>query len=328
MDTEDNNSFQTQYDHLVQTYTQLPAGPILCIKAGGRRGFPQPEEARKAIVHNTKNKTSLGHQKNHKTQKSKKNNKTYKNKNKTHPVHSLCLLTANAAGLKMKVQSLKSELKYLQCGIFTLQETHFKKKGKLVIDDWEIFESIRNKASGGTMIGVHKALQPVLVEEYNDDFELLIVETNIKGREVRIISGYGPQESWSLEDRLPFFQALEEEVAKSLFAGKSIIISLDANSKLGSEIIPNDKHNQSQNGKIFAGIINRHALIVINGLQGKSFGVITRKRTTIDGDEESTIDIIVISSDLLEEVKSVTTDEDKVHSLTSHVKTKHGVKVT
>ena len=116
-----------------------------------------------------------------------------------------------------------------------------------------------------------------------------------------------------------FVQALEEEVAKALFAGKSIVIGLNANSGLGSELIPNDKHKQSQNGKILAGIINRNVLIVINGLQGKISGVITRKRTTIDRVEESTIDIVVISSDLVEEVESVTTDEDTVHCLTSHI---------
>ena len=54
------------------------------------------------------------------------------------------------------------------------------------------------------MIEVHKALQPILVEEYSEDVELLVVKTNIKGREVRIISGYGLQEAWSLDDRLPF----------------------------------------------------------------------------------------------------------------------------
>ena len=51
---------------------------------------------------------------------------------------------------------------------------------------------------------------------------------------------------------------------------------------------------------------------MINGLRGKSSGVITRKRTTIDGEEKSTIDIVVVSSDLVEKVESVKTDEKKV----------------
>ena len=55
--------------------------------------------------------------------------------------------------------------------------------------------------------------------------------------------GYGPKESWSINARMPFFLALEEEVAKAELAGKSIIIQLDAKSKLGPDLIPGDKHH-------------------------------------------------------------------------------------
>ena len=66
------------------------------------------------------------------------------------------MLTANAAGLKLKLHSLKDTIKSQEIGIFTLQETHFPKKGKIKIQDWQIFESIRSKKGGGTMVGVHE----------------------------------------------------------------------------------------------------------------------------------------------------------------------------
>ena len=47
------------------------------------------------------------------------------------------------------------------------------------------------------------------MEEYSEEFELLVVEVNINGEEVRIITGYGPQENWKSEDKKPFFRALE-----------------------------------------------------------------------------------------------------------------------
>ena len=78
------------------------------------------------------------------------------------------------------------------------------------------------------MIGVKKGLDPVLVAEYCGDFELLVVEAKIKKKSVRIISGYGPQECWPVEEHLPFFLALEEEIVKAELAGKSIIIEIDA----------------------------------------------------------------------------------------------------
>ena len=177
------------------------------------------------------------------------------------------------------------------------------------------------------MIGVQKALDPVLIVEYSGDFELLVVEATIADKNIRIISGYGPQESWSVEERLPFFQALEEEVTKAGLAGKSVMISLDANSKLGKDWIQADCHKQSPNGKVLSGILTRHTLYVANCLQGKSSGVITRQRTTIDGEEKSTIDFVILSEDLVENVQSVRTDEEQANCLTKFSKTKAGFKV-
>ena len=193
---------------------------------------------------------------------------------------------------------MKNEVKSLGVGIFTLQETHYKKKGHFVLQDWEIFESIRKKEFGGTMVGIHKGLQPILIEEFCGDFELLIVEITISAKKVQIMSGYGPQECWPLEKRLPFFEALESSITKAVLAGKSVLISLDAKSKLGPSWIPKDIHAQSPNGKIMAGILDRYALIVANGLEGKSQGIITRHRTTVDIIEKSTIDFVILSSDL------------------------------
>ena len=133
---------------------------------------------------------------------------------------------------------------------------HFCTKGKVFIDDFEVFEAIRKgKEKGGTMIGVHTALRPVLIEEYNDPFELLVVQINVANRSIRVISGYGPQENWPPAQREPFFRALEEEVIKAELAGSSVIIEADFNSKLGKEYIPKDPHNQDKNGKLLADII-------------------------------------------------------------------------
>ena len=92
---------------------------------------------------------------------------------------SLKIFSTNAAGLKNKLQSFKNELNHTNAGIFTIQETHFKKKGMLKINGFDIFEAIRDKQKGGTMIGIHHSLNPMLIKEYSDDFELLVVEIQI-----------------------------------------------------------------------------------------------------------------------------------------------------
>ena len=175
------------------------------------------------------------------------------------------------------------------------------------------------------MIGVHNSLKPMLITEYSDDFELLVVEIEAGINQVRIISGYGPQESWTESERLPFFLALDKEIVKAGLQGKSIIIQMDSNSKLGSELIPKDPHKQSQNGKLLSEIINKHQLLVTNGITHKVTGSITRRRITSESIEESIIDHLIISMDLIENFDSLIVDEERNHVLTKISKTKKGV---
>ena len=115
---------------------------------------------------------------------------------------------------------------------------------------------------------------------------------------------------------MPFFTKLEEEIVSAKLANKAIIIQMDANSKLGKEIVPNNPKEQSQNGKVLAEIVERNALVVANSLSEKCQGLITRKRTTEDGVEESIIDFVIVSADLVCDLKEMIIDEKKEHALT------------
>ena len=75
---------------------------------------------------------------------------------------------------------------------------------------------------------------------------------------------------------------------------KSIFIQLDANSKLGPDIIKVDPHKQTENGKILAAIIKRNAMIVMNSVESKCSGKITRRRITRKVNEESIIDFVIV----------------------------------
>ena len=222
------------------------------------------------------------------------------------------------------MKSFKQELKRSKAGIFTLQETHFKTKGKLKVDDFEVFESIRKgKENGGTAIGVHKALQPVLISEYDEEFELITVEVKVGNREIRIISGYGPQENWPAEERKKFFNALEEEIIKAELNGKDVIIEADFNSKLGKEYVSKDPNDKTENGKLLENVIKRQNLVVANGLM-QCEGTITRKRVTTQRTEESVISYVLISENLRRHIESVHIDEKRHNVLTRITKTKRG----
>ena len=236
------------------------------------------------------------------------------------------MFSANAAGLNSKGNSLKHQIRQCNATIFTVQETNYKKKGRLNIEEFEVFEAIRkNKDGGGTLVGIHKSLEPVLIEEYSDSFELIVVEVKLNEKEVRVISGYGPQECWPDKEKMPFFVSLEEEISKAQSAGKSIIIEIDANSKLGPTYIKRDPKSMSPNGRILSGIIERHALTVANGVEEKSHGVITGRRNTKTNIEESVIDLVLLSNDLVQNLVSITIDEEKDHVLASITNTKKGV---
>ena len=62
------------------------------------------------------------------------------------------------------------------------------------------------------------------------------------------------------------------------------------------------------NGKILSGIVERHNLKVLNGSK-KCSGTVTRKRVTKSNVEESVIDIILVTSDIEDDLVSLVIDE-------------------
>ena len=123
-------------------------------------------------------------------------------------------MSTNAAELKGKLISFKSELETSNAGVFIVQETHYLTKGK-VIEKFDILEAIRNKVKGETMNLVHTALKPFLIQEYSNELRHLVVERTIANKQIRIISGYGPQENWAEAERMPFFHSIRTGNYKS-----------------------------------------------------------------------------------------------------------------
>ena len=60
-------------------------------------------------------------------------------------------------------------------------------------------------------------------------------------------------------------------------------------------------------------------------MRGKADGVITRKRDTSDRIEESAIDLVLTSWDIVNSIVSIQIDEQKDKVLTSITKTKRGI---
>ena len=55
------------------------------------------------------------------------------------------------------------------------------------------------------MLGIHESLEPVLVEEYSDNFEIIVAEIKVANKNIRVINAYGPQECCTRDENMPFF---------------------------------------------------------------------------------------------------------------------------
>ena len=62
-------------------------------------------------------------------------------------VQSVPVFSVNCAGCNNKVKSLVDNVNHVRAGTFSLQETHFKRKGRLneKFPDFQLFETIRKK---------------------------------------------------------------------------------------------------------------------------------------------------------------------------------------
>ena len=159
------------------------------------------------------------------------------------------ILGANSAGLFNKLESFERNVSLFTPGVIFVQETKAKRKNKIKMDDYTVFELIRKDMNGGGLLtAIHKSLKPVSVSN-DDEEEILVVEANLAKSKARFINGYGPQENNALEKRKPFYDQLDLEVKKAKMAGSLVCIEMDSNAKLGPEIIPGDPKPKSENKK-------------------------------------------------------------------------------
>ena len=84
------------------------------------------------------------------------------------------LIGANAAGIMNKIDSLHRIIKVFNPAVIFLQETKIRQRNKLKLNDYDVFENIRNHAGGGGLLtAVHKSLNSVVVTD-EEDVEILL----------------------------------------------------------------------------------------------------------------------------------------------------------
>ena len=210
--------------------------------------------------------------------------------------------------------------------IITLQETKVNSHGTLRIPGYQIFEKLRKGNGGGLLTAINNNLNPVLIQSENDSLEILIVQCEIKKElKIRVINCYGPQETESKEKLVEFWQGVESEILSSENAGCHVLVQTDANAKLGPEIVKNDPHQMSSNGKYLRDILKRLNLSCLNSHR-LCTGTITRFRKTKRCTESAVLDFIIVSRFLSEKLTSMLVDEKRQFVITKYASGK-GIKV-
>ena len=252
--------------------------------------------------------------------------KSSKNKNIT---KSLRLVGVNAAGLGNKLFTFKKMLSELKPSVFFVEETKFKEEGKLKLDNFVIFELVREtKEGGGLALGCVKELNPVLVRKGDDEVEAMSVDISVKTMRIRCVVAYGCQENSLVEKKNKFWSFIEEEVAASWNSGFGFILQCDGNLWAGQDIIPGDPRQQNNNGKLFKEFLSRNPnLSVVNSLP-LCEGVVTRIRNKNGIEEKSILDFFIVCSRVLPYVTRMVIDVDKKNILTNYKQARNGQKAT
>ena len=144
----------------------------------------------------------------------------------------------------------------------------------------------------------------------------------MENMDIRIVAGYGAQECAPAVVREKYRSTMEEQVARAYLAGCEVIVAEDSNAKLGPNIIPNDPHPTSENGKLLYNMIQRQKLVIINKSEKCVGGPITRRRVANGKVEESCIDFILTSKELGEHLENALIDHNQIYTLTKYSTTK------
>ena len=126
-------------------------------------------------------------------------------------------------------------------------------------------------------------------------------------------------ENCIIENRINFYARLEQEVVNAKLFSNMVCIEMDANAKVGSEIIKADPNSRSSNGTLLVELCERNNLIICNATQ-LCQGVITRQRDTVKGAEKSVIDYLIVCAELFSYLASMTIDEARSFVLTNYSK--------
>ena len=178
-----------------------------------------------------------------------------------------------------------------------IQETKLRFPGTFKLQGYQIFEKTRAGLGGGLLTAINEDLSPMLISQGSDEIEILVVQILVGKLKIRVFNGYGPQENDIKGKILAFWQEFEKEIISAREEKCFVLVEMDANAKLGADIIQKDPHSISHNGEILRDILRRQNLTCLNA-SNLCEGTITRHRRTVCGDEKAILDYVIVCDQL------------------------------
>ena len=127
----------------------------------------------------------------------------------------------------MTFRKVISELKP---SVFFIEESKYKEEGKLKLENYLIFDLVReHRDGGGLALGCVKELKPVLVRKGNDDIEAMSINIFFKSMTTRCVVAYGCQENSSVEKKNAFWAYIEEEVTAAWESDSGFVLHFNGN---------------------------------------------------------------------------------------------------
>ena len=204
----------------------------------------------------------------------------------------------------------------------TLQETKLAKNATFLLEKYQVFQKNRNGWGGGLLTAVDPSLNPMLISSRNEDAETLTVQMQLHDRQLRVINGYGPQNDDTPQNKLNFWMGLEEEIIAAKSESCMILIQMDANAKVGQQILSSDPNcDMDGNGKLLLEVINRQHLLLLN-VDRSCTGVITRERVTKTNTELAILDYMLVCEELYTFFETLMIDDQRKYTLTKYATTK------
>ena len=241
----------------------------------------------------------------------------------------MTMVGINCNGLNSKWQSFDKIVHDLKPCVFFLQETKLPPKQQFKSDTQEyvIFRPEREKSGGGGIaLGVLQDFNPILIRMGSDTTEVISVKINVNKFEVRLIVGYGAQENDRQEKlhdlsqdekKKLLWDFLEVELKEAEIMKQGLVIQLDANAHLGPNIIKGDPNKRNSNGTLFNDFLESNpAITVVNSLK-LCEGLITRRRETTKGVEESVLDFFLVNEKMVQYLTKMKVDEKEQYALTN-----------